>query len=113
MDIANLVQATAGREQGKYFFVLETDGEYLLLADGKSRRIEAPKRKKQKHVEGVVVEAMPNTTFQVDIGNGHTILAHISGKLRMNFIRILPGDKVTVEMSPYDLTRGRITWRSK
>ena len=64
-------------------------------------------------VEGVVGEALPNTTFQVDIGNGHTILAHISGKLRMNFIRILPGDKVTVEMSPYDLTRGRITWRSK
>lgn len=64
-------------------------------------------------VEGVVKEALPNTTFQVDIGNGHLILAHISGKLRMNFIRILPGDKVTVEMSPYDLTRGRITWRSK
>ena len=64
-------------------------------------------------VEGTVVEAMPNTTFQVDIGNGHTILAHISGKLRMNFIRILPGDKVTVEMSPYDLTRGRITWRTQ
>ena len=64
-------------------------------------------------VEGTVVEAMPNTTFQVDIGNGHTILAHISGKLRMNFIRILPGDKVTVEMSPYDLTRGRITYRYK
>ena len=64
-------------------------------------------------VEGVVVESLPNTTFQVDIGNGHTILAHISGKLRMNFIRILPGDKVTVQMSPYDLTRGRITWRSK
>ena len=64
-------------------------------------------------VEGVVVEALPNTTFLVDIGNGHTILAHISGKLRMNFIRILPGDKVTVEMSPYDLTRGRITWRTK
>ena len=64
-------------------------------------------------VEGVVVESLPNTTFQVDIGNGHTILAHISGKLRMNFIRILPGDKVTVEMSPYDLTRGRITWRSE
>ena len=62
-------------------------------------------------VEGVVVEALPNTTFQGDIG--HKILAHISGKLRMNFIRILPGDKVTVEMSPYDLTRGRITWRSK
>ena len=64
-------------------------------------------------VEATVVEAMPNTTFQVDIGNGHIILAHISGKLRMNFIRILPGDKVTVEMSPYDLTRGRITWRTK
>ena len=64
-------------------------------------------------VEGVVLESLPNTTFQVDIGNGHTILAHISGKLRMNFIRILPGDMVTVEMSPYDLTRGRITWRSK
>ena len=64
-------------------------------------------------VEGVVVEALPNTKFQVDIGNDHTILAHISGKLRMNFIRILPGDKVTVEMSPYDLTRGRITWRTK
>ena len=64
-------------------------------------------------LEGTVVEALPNTTFRVDIGNGHIILAHISGKLRMNFIRILPGDKVTVQMSPYDLTRGRITWRSK
>ena len=63
-------------------------------------------------LEGVVVESLPNTTFRVDIGNGHIILAHISGKLRMNFIRILPGDKVTVQMSPYDLTRGRITWRS-
>jgi translation initiation factor IF-1 len=64
-------------------------------------------------LEGVVLESLPNTMFQVDIGSGHTILAHISGKLRMNFIRILPGDKVTVQMSPYDLTRGRITWRSK
>ena len=64
-------------------------------------------------VEGVVTESLPNTTFKVDIGNGHIILAHISGKLRMNFIRILPGDKVTVQMSPYDLTKGRITWRSK
>jgi len=64
-------------------------------------------------VEGVVVESLPNTTFRVDVGNGHIILAHISGKLRMNYIRILPGDKVTVQMSPYDLTRGRITWRSK
>ena len=64
-------------------------------------------------VEGVVVESLSSTTFQVDIGNGHTIFFLFSGKLRMNFIRILPGDKVTVEMSPYDLTRGRITWRSK
>ena len=64
-------------------------------------------------LEGTVIESLPNTTFRVDIGHGHEILAHISGKLRMNFIRILPGDKVTVEMSPYDLTRGRITWRSK
>ena len=64
-------------------------------------------------LEGTVVESLPNTTCRVDIGNGHIILAHISGKLRMNFIRILPGDKVTVQMSPYDLTRGRITWRSK
>ena len=64
-------------------------------------------------LEGTVVESLPNTTFRVDIGNGHIILAHISGKLRMNFIRILPGDKVTVQMSPYCLPRGRITWRSK
>ena len=64
-------------------------------------------------LEGVVVEAMPNAMFKVEIQGGHQILAHISGKLRMNFIRILPGDKVTVEMSPYDLTKGRITWRSK
>ena len=63
--------------------------------------------------EGTVVEALPNTTFHVQLENGHQILAHISGKLRMNYIRILPGDKVTVEMSPYDLSRGRITWRSK
>ena len=64
-------------------------------------------------IEGTVTEALPKAMFNVKLPNGHTILAHISGKLRMNFIRILPGDKVTVEMSPYDLTRGRITWRSK
>ena len=64
-------------------------------------------------VEGIVKEALPNATFKVEIPGGHIILAHISGKLRMNFISILPGDKVTVEMSPYDLTKGRITWRSK
>ncbi|MBQ7128900.1 MAG: translation initiation factor IF-1 [Clostridia bacterium] len=64
-------------------------------------------------LQGTVVEAMPNATFKVELQNGHVITAHISGKLRMNYIRILPGDKVTVEMSPYDLTKGRITWRSK
>ena len=58
-------------------------------------------------------KALPNATFQVELSNGHKILAHISGKLRMNYIRIVPGDKVTVEMSPYDLTKGRITWRAK
>ncbi|MFA6309780.1 MAG: translation initiation factor IF-1 [Clostridia bacterium] len=64
-------------------------------------------------VEGTVLEALPNAMFQVSIDNGHKVLAHVSGKLRMNFIRILPGDKVTIELSPYDLTRGRITWRAK
>lgn len=64
-------------------------------------------------VEGTVVEAMPNAMFKVELANGHQLLAHISGKLRMNFIRILPGDKVTLEISPYDLSKGRITWRSK
>ena len=64
-------------------------------------------------VEGTVVEAMPNAMFRVEIQGGHQLLAHISGKLRMNFIRILPGDKVTLEMSPYDLPMGRISWRSK
>lgn len=64
-------------------------------------------------IEGTVLEALPNAMFQVELENGHKVLAHISGKLRMHFIRILPGDKVTVEISPYDLTKGRITWRSK
>ena len=64
-------------------------------------------------VEGTVVEPLPNTMFAVELENGHRVLAHISGKLRMNFIRILPGDRVRVELSPYDLTRGRITYRLK
>ena len=150
---AQIVRSLAGHDRGGLFCVLDTDGPYLLLCDGKRRKLENPKRKKAVHtapagdfqhpvldqlrtggnlsnrdirralaalakddmieVEGVVTESLPNTTFHVDIGNGHIILAHISGKLRMNFIRILPGDKVTVQMSPYDVTRGRITWRSK
>ena len=64
-------------------------------------------------VEGTVIEALPNAMFSVELQGGHKVLAHISGKLRMNYIKILPGDKVTLQMSPYDLTRGRITWRSK
>ena len=64
-------------------------------------------------IDGVVTETFPNAMFEVELSNGHKILAHVSGKMRMNFIRIYPGDKVTVELSPYDLTRGRITWRSK
>ncbi len=64
-------------------------------------------------VEGTVLEKLPNAMFQVELENGHKILAHISGKLRMNFIRILPGDKVLIAMSPYDLTKGRIIWRAK
>jgi len=64
-------------------------------------------------LEGTVIEALPNAMFQVQLDNGHKVLAHVSGKLRMNFIRILPGDRVIVQLSPYDLTRGRIVWRSK
>jgi len=64
-------------------------------------------------VEGEIVEALPNATFRVKLDNGHIILAHVSGKMRMHFIRILPGDRVNVELSPYDLTRGRITYRHK
>ena len=64
-------------------------------------------------VEGKVVEALPNAMFLVELDNGHKVMAHISGKLRMNFIRILPGDKVNLELSPYDLSRGRIVWRAK
>jgi translation initiation factor IF-1 len=64
-------------------------------------------------IEGKVIEKLPNAMFRVELENGHVVLAHISGKLRMNYIRILPGDKVTIELSPYDLTKGRIIWRDK
>lgn len=73
-----------------------------------------PKTKKETiEVEGVVVESLPNAMFRVELANGHKVLAHISGKMRMHYIRILPGDKVLVELSPYDLNRGRITYRFK
>ncbi len=64
-------------------------------------------------IEGTVVEKLPNAMFRAELENGHIVLAHISGKLRMNYIKILPGDKVTIEMSPYDLSKGRIIWRDK
>lgn len=64
-------------------------------------------------VEGTIVETLPNAMFRVELDNGHRVLAHVSGKMRMHFIRIIPGDKVKLELSPYDLTRGRITYRSK
>ncbi len=68
-------------------------------------------RKEAIEVEGVVVESLPNAMFRVELPNGHKVLAHISGRIRMRYIRVLPGDKVLVELSPYDLSRGRITWR--
>ena len=166
--LSDIVLSLTGRDRGQLMLVVAEEGDFLLLANGRARRAENPKRKREKHVsrqgacdertrlkleeggrltnseirkarpldrgrgqhlteegkrtmakddvielEGTVVEALPNAMFQVELPNGHKILAHISGKLRMNFIRILPGDKVTVQMSPYDLTRGRITWRSK
>lgn len=69
-------------------------------------------KEEQIRVQAVVKEALPNATFRVELENGHQVMAHVSGKMRMNFIRILPGDKVTVELSPYDLSRGRIVYRS-
>ncbi|HYH27762.1 MAG TPA: translation initiation factor IF-1 [Actinomycetota bacterium] len=72
-----------------------------------------PKKEDALQVEGTIVEALPNTMFRIDLENGHRILGHISGKMRKHYIRILPGDKVTVELSPYDLTRGRITYRHR
>lgn len=79
----------------------------------KVRRFDQWAKKDVIEVEGKVIEALPNTIFLVELENGHQITAHISGKLRMNYIRILPGDKVMLELSPYDLTRGRIVWRGK
>lgn len=77
------------------------------------KRVENLAKEEAISIEGTVTEALPNAMFRVELENGHNILAHVSGKMRMHFIRILPGDKVTVELSPYDLTRGRITYRYK
>jgi len=85
----------------------------MICAGGFARRRESLSKSDVIEVEGVVTESYPNAMFEVELPNGHKILAHVSGKMRMNYIRIYPGDRVTIELSPYDLTRGRITWRSK
>lgn len=81
----------------------------------RAKRVEraGPKKEAALQVEGAIVEALPNTMFRVDLDNGHRVLGHISGKMRKHYIRILPGDRVTVELSPYDLTRGRIIYRHR
>jgi translation initiation factor IF-1 len=79
----------------------------------RTRRAQQMAKEEAIEVEGTVVEPLPNAMFRVELENGHQVLAHISGKMRMHYIRILPGDRVTVELSPYDLTRGRITYRAK
>lgn len=84
------------------------------VCPAQSRRVPLPKTKEDAIVlEGTIVESLPNAMFRVELENGHKVLAHISGKMRMHYIRILPGDKVQVELTPYDLTRGRITYRYK
>ena len=84
-------------------------------AADRAKRVEraGPQKESALQVEGTVVESLPNTMFRVDLDNGHRILGHISGRMRKHYIRILPGDRVTVELSPYDLTRGRIVYRHR
>jgi translation initiation factor IF-1 len=82
-------------------------------SEARSETLAQKEKEEAIQVEGTVVEPLPNTMFKVELDNGHEVLAHISGKMRMNYIRILPGDRVVVELSPYDLTRGRITYRYK
>jgi translation initiation factor IF-1 len=94
----------------RYAFVCRPSGAGIRARKGRTTPVG---KKDAIEVEGTVIEPLPNTMFTVELDNGHRVLAHISGKLRMNFIRILPGDRVRVELSPYDLTRGRITYRLK
>lgn len=88
-------------------------GANLRLMQRKGRQSEAERQKKAIPVRGTVVEKLPNAVFRVELENGHEVLAHVSGKIRTRVIRVMAGDKVTVELSPYDLTRGRITWLHK
>ena len=135
-------KSMSGHDRNQYYLIIKKDDEFVYLVNGTTKPLTKPKKKNRKHiqmikhisdeitglfdgeptditirkaieVEGVVVEKLPNAFFKVELENGHQILATISGKLRMNFIRILPGDKVTIEMSPYDLSKGRIIWRDK
>ena len=122
-------RSLAGHDKGKLYVISDVQEPYVFLVDGKIRTANRPKKKKLIHVqpdyemtdavrdvievEGTVLEKLPNAMFKVELENKHVVLAHISGKLRMNFIRILPGDKVTIELSPYDLDKGRIIWRDK
>ena len=134
-------RSLAGHDKTEIYIIVGEEPGYVYLSDGKLKKVENPKKKKLKHIqpvkradaliaekletqkelhksdvieiEGTVVEKLPNAMFQVELENGHQVLAHISGKLRMNYIRILPGDKVTIELSPYDLSKGRIIWRDK
>ena len=124
-----LARVKAGHDRNQYYVVQSQDEKFVYLVNGTTRTCDRPRKKSYKHVqlvkklpqevlevievEGTILEKLPNAMFQVQLENGHQVLAHISGKLRMNFIRILPGDKVTIEMSPYDLTKGRIIWRDK
>lgn len=85
----------------------------VFLTRNKYKEVLGVAKEEVIEIEGTVVETLPNATFKVELENGHSILAHVSGKIRKNYIRILPGDKVTVELSPYDLTKGRITYRFK
>ena len=125
-----LARSLAGNDKDKIYVISEDLGTYvsLLAENGRvlrknKKHVQIIKKRKQEvnfmskadviEIEGVVVEKLPNAMFQVELENGHKVLATISGKLRMNYIRILPGDKVTLEMSPYDLSKGRIIWRDK
>ncbi len=125
-----LARSLAGNDKDKIYVITEDLGTYvsLLAENGRvlrknKKHVQIIKKRKQEvnfmskadviEIEGVVVEKLPNAMFQVELENGHKVLATISGKLRMNYIRILPGDKVTLEMSPYDLSKGRIIWRDK
>ena len=137
-----LAISKAGHDKDSWYIVLSIEGNHVFLVNGKNRTLDRPKMKKRMHLQPVNTvpkalqeklnknmqwtneeikralklakqEKLPNANFKVELENGHIVLAHISGKLRMNFIRILPGDKVTLELSPYDLSKGRIIWRDK